>query len=377
LRKPEQSKNQRFFNIRVGVRLKERAPTRREPLRSSAGDLARKPMTAPLMRWAALLWLLLPAQSMAEPVTLKLAYFSSDRTFTYQGGIKPFVDSVNNEGSGVVTIEPHVSGALGKDVTKQLQLVLDGTADLAFVVIGMTPDRFAGTAVIELPGLFRNGREATLVYTRLIATNRLRSYGEFFVIGAFATDPESIHTRPPVATLADLNGLRIRVNNAMGAAALDKLGIKPVLMPINQAAVAIGKGTISGSMVSPHALLQFGIGRIATYHYMLNISAAPLALLMTRKRFDSLPRQAQDTIRKYSGSWLAERYSRVNAENSKKLLDQLRHDPKRRVVFPSPSDLKTADAAFNAVREQWAARAGYKALLEDAQAEIRKLQQVD
>src|SRR5580704_7467300 len=136
----------------------------------------------------ALLWLaLLPAASAAEPVKLKMAYFSSDRTTTYLAAIKPFVDSVNTEAAGLVQIDVSLSGILGKNPTQQLQLVLDGTADLAFVVPGYTPERFPDNEVIELPGLFKNMREATLVYTGLIAANALRGYDDLFVVGAFAT----------------------------------------------------------------------------------------------------------------------------------------------------------------------------------------------
>ena len=51
----------------------------------------------------ALLWLaLVPAASAAEPIKLKMAYFSSDRTTTYLAAIKPFVDSVNAEAADLV-----------------------------------------------------------------------------------------------------------------------------------------------------------------------------------------------------------------------------------------------------------------------------------
>jgi TRAP-type C4-dicarboxylate transport system substrate-binding protein len=124
------------------------------------------------------------------------------------------------------------------------------------------------------------------------------------------------------------------------------------------------------------AVFQFGIGRIANNHYMLGTSAAPLAMLMTRKRFESLPVQAQGAIRKYSGQWLAERYSREIADETRKLLDQLRIDPKRKVVMPSPSDLGTASAAFTAISEAWAASSSQnKDLLDAVRSEIRKVRQ--
>ena len=99
----------------------------------------------------------------AEPIKLKLAFFSSDRAAPFQAAIKPFMDAVNADARGLVEIELYPSGVLAKGMAAQAKLVLDGGADLAFIVPGYTPDLFPDNAVIELPGLFRDGREATYV----------------------------------------------------------------------------------------------------------------------------------------------------------------------------------------------------------------------
>jgi len=322
--------------------------------------------------------LALPTASRAEPVKLKLAYFTSDRTSTYQSGIKPFIDAVNAAGLGSVVIEPHVSGALGKDPATQLQLLLDGTADIAFVVPWLTPERFPGLSVIELPGLFRDGREATLVHAQLVADKRLKAYDDFHVISAYATDPETIHTRPKVDSLDDLSGLRIRANNPILAAALEKLGMKAMPMPVNKAAGAISAGVIDGAAVPPNVLFQFGVGRVASYHYLLKTSVAPLALLMTRKKLEALPKKAQEVILEFSGPRSVERYSESMSAENRRLLDQLRNDPKRTVIVPSARDQKTATAAFDAITRDWETQTeNNKALLEAARAEIRKLRQAE
>lgn len=310
-------------------------------------------MLTQFIRLATIAVLLLPLTATAEPIKLKLAYFSSDRASTYRAGIKPFIDAVNAAAHGVIEIEPYTSGVLGRDVAQQSQMVLDGTADIAFVTPGISPKQFPDTAVIELPGLFRDSREATMVYTKLADANLLRGYAEFVVIGAFATEPESIHTRPSVRSLEDLKGKRIRANNPMEAAALARLGMKPVMMPIHKVAVAISAGEIDGAAMPPIALAQFGIGRVANHHYMLTISTAPLALLMNRKKFERLPKTAQDVINKYRGVWLAERYSDASEADTRKLINGLRSDARRTVVDPSPSDLLRAETAFQAIADEW------------------------
>jgi TRAP-type C4-dicarboxylate transport system substrate-binding protein len=289
----------------------------------------------------------------AEPAKLKFAYFSSDRTTSYLATIKPFVDAVNSDAAGLVQIEIAFSGALGKNPTEQLKLVLDGTADLAFIVPGYTPDRFVDNQVVELPGLFGGVREATTAYSRLVAANALRGYDDLVVIGAYATEPESIHSRVPIASLDDLKGKRIRSNNPVQAKALEELGAIPVQIPVNKISEAISVGEVDGAALAASFLIEFGIARVAPHHYLLGVSSAPLAIVMNAKRFEGLSGEAQDLIRRYSGEWLAQRFIDFYEGKNREVIATLSSDPKRKVILPSQTDRERADTVFTRVVEEW------------------------
>ena len=318
---------------------------------------------------------LLPAAaSAAEPVKLKLSFFSSDNAILYIGGVKPFVDAVNSEAKGLLEIEVFFRGALGKAPAQQPQLVRDGVADIAFIVPGYTADQFPDNAVIELPGLFRDQREASLAYTRMIAANALRGYEDFVVITAFTVEPHSIHTRRPIASLDDLKGLKIRVNNPTEATTFEKLGMQAIVMPVNQIADAIGSGAIDGAALPPAMLTEFGLGRLATYHYMIHADAPSLALVMSRSKFASLPPRAQDIIRKHSGEWSVAQSNAFFEEINAKAMQQLLSDPKRHVIFPSPADRIRIDAAFSEVIDEWVANEPRnRSLLNMVRSEIGKM----
>jgi TRAP-type C4-dicarboxylate transport system substrate-binding protein len=124
-------------------------------------------------------------------------------------------------------------------------------------------------------------------------------------------------------------------------------------------------------------LFEFGIGRIASYHYLLDISAAPLALVMNRKKFDGLPKEAQDIIRKYSGEWPIAPYLASYGAVSREVMEQLTSNPRRKVIVPSAKDAKTAELAFKSVVEDWVAKSPRnKELLDMARMEIAKLRSV-
>jgi TRAP-type C4-dicarboxylate transport system substrate-binding protein len=327
-----------------------------------------------LVRCVLLAMVLLPSQVSAEPIKLKLSLVTSDRALIYLGGVKPFVDAVNAEAKGLLEIEVYFSGELGKEPAQQAQMVADGVADLAFIFPGYSPERFSDDTVIELPGLFQDTREASMAYTRLIAAGALKGYEDFYVIGAYTSPLESIHSRRPIASIVDLKGMSIRVSNATEVASLQRLGVRAITLPVNQTLEAIGNGTIDGAVLPPAMLFEFGVGRVTNCHYLLNISVSTLALVMNQKKFDSLPKAAQDIIRAHSGEWpLASFLKSYDAVDSQ-VMEQLASNPKRKIVHPTQPDLDTAKTAFKSVVDEWAAKSqDNRNRLETVQTEIAKL----
>jgi len=333
-----------------------------------------KSMFKALALSALLLFALLPSMATGEPIELKFSFFTSDRSNIYQTTIKPFVDAVNDEGKGLIGIKVYFSGAISPVLTQQPQLVADGTADMAMIVPALSPDRFGDSAAMELPGIYRDPREASLVFIRLIEAGALKGYGDFFVIDAFVSGPENVHSRKLIAAIEDLKGLTIRTNNQTQAGVLEKLGAIPVVLPINQATEAINRGKIDGAAFPPSLLFDFGIGRVTNYHFMIELGSVPIAVVMNRSKFQSLPPPAQAIIRKYSGQWLSERSATGLRSLDMQILEQLKSDPRRKVTDLSPADLERTQRIFASVVDDWAAMSPHnRELLTLVQSEIKKL----
>lgn len=331
-----------------------------------------------MLRLLAAMLIMVPALATAETIKLKLSFFTSDRSLAYQVAVKPFVDAINREGKDLLQIDVYLSGTLGK-VQKELpQLLLDGEADIAFIVPGQNPERFTDNAVIELPGLFADAREATLTYSRLVANGSLAGYQDFFVIGAYATQPETIHSRKPINSLADLKGQKIRANNPTEAIALAKLGALPVVLAFNETSPAISSGVLDGATVPTAQLFDVGIGRLTSNHYFLDTSVAPLTLMMNRKVFDRLPDEAKNLIRKYSGDWTASRFVEAYEKVDQQVFEQIKSDARRKVVMPSAADLKTSKAAFKSIIDDWTAKsARNRELFRLTEAELAIIREPD
>ncbi|MBW4092642.1 MAG: TRAP transporter substrate-binding protein DctP [Proteobacteria bacterium] len=314
-------------------------------------------------------------EAVAEEIAkLKLAMFSPSTEMTWVTTINPWANAVNAAGKGVVEVEKYPNGALGRALPQQAQMVLDGVADIAFVIPGVTPGRFPDNEVMDLPGLFGSLREATLVYTALIQQHVLRGFENYHVIGAMATSPFEIDSRSKVTSLTDRKGKKIRVTNASQALTLKELGAVPILMPVDEVPEAIERGTIDGSTEFPGAMYDFGIDRVTRYDFFLNVGVSSLTLLMNRKKFMSLSPAAQTIIRRFGGYWYADLFIKGYGAYNAALLKKMNQDPHRVESFPTVAEEARAQTVFSEVITDWEKRnTRNSALLARVRKEIDKV----
>jgi TRAP-type C4-dicarboxylate transport system substrate-binding protein len=318
-----------------------------------------------------------PTATVAEPIKLKLSYYTSDREVVYRTAVKPFVDAVNSAANGSVQIDTYLSSVLGS-YSKQAELVLNGTIDLAFVNPGLTPELFPDESVVQLPGLFRDTKEASFAYTRLVASGKMRGHEKYFTVAAIAAGPQYIHTRSPVASLGDLKARKLRSTNDIEAMTLSELGLAPKVIPINQTADAISGGEVDGTTAPPVVLVEFGLARTTRYHYLISLGVVPLLIIMNKETFDKLPPAARDIICQYSGEWLAARFTQTFAVSNELAMEQLQSDPKRVLIVPSRADLDLAQNGFRSVIDNWTAIDPHnRDMLEMLRNELAKLRAHD
>ena len=144
---------------------------------------------------------------------LKWAVFTPDSEVTFRTVMKPYAEAVQRDSKDAVVFDLFPNGALGRNPGQQPQMVIDGVADVAWIIPSYSPGRFPDTEVLELPGMFHSLRESSLVASRLAARNVLKDYGDFYIVGLWGTAPYSIHTNFPVSSIADLKGKTIRASS--------------------------------------------------------------------------------------------------------------------------------------------------------------------
>lgn len=310
---------------------------------------------------------------MAEATRIRIAFHPPAASITYQGGIRPFAEAAMRESNGALAIELCPDAKLGGLLTTQIELLDNGAADAAFVIPGFTPERFPDNFVFGIPGLFRDIVEASLVFSRVVGTGVLRGYEGYQIIGAFCTEPFSLHAKKKLTTLADLKGMKLRAANKADEIMLRQLGADARIVPGDKILASIADGKIDGTTLHAGPLYDLGISKVTAYDYFLRLGCAPLTVLMSRASFRRLPAKAQEAIARHSGEWFARNYAKRVAAHNEELLAKMRGDPTRTVTHPPQAEIDAAESAFKPIVDRWLAENPRNGrVLEAVKAEIAR-----
>jgi TRAP-type transport system periplasmic protein len=305
---------------------------------------------------------------------LDIAFHAPAHSTTFTAGLKPFADAVMRDAPGAIEIALHPDGTRGGLLTTQVQLLDSGGADAAFVIPGFTPERFPDNFVFGIPGLFRDITEATLTYSRVVTAGVLRGYGDFHIVGAFCTEPFTLHAAKKLTCLTDLNGMKLRAANGADEVMLKQLGADARIVPGDRIVSAIESGEIDGTTLHIGPLYDLGVDRVTRYDYLLRLGCAPLLILMNRSSLDRLPAPAQEAIRRHSGEAYARNYTRQVAAHHDELLAKLKADQRRTRTEPPQAEIEASNAAFKPIVDGWLAKDPRNARVFHAvKAEVAKL----
>jgi TRAP-type C4-dicarboxylate transport system substrate-binding protein len=304
---------------------------------------------------------------------LDIAFHAPAHSTTFTAGLKPFADAVMRDVPDL-EIALHPDGTRGGLLTTQVQLVDSGGVDAAFVIPGFTPERFPDNFVFGIPGLFRDITEASLTYSRVVNAGVLRGYSDFHVIGAFCTEPFTLHAAKKLTCLADLKAMKLRAANGADEIMLKQLGADARVVPGDRIVSAIENGEIDGTTLHIGPLYDLGVDRVTRYDYLLRLGCAPLLILMNRHSLDRLSAAAQDAITRHSGEAYVQNYTSRVAAHHDALLTKLRADTRRTRTEPPAEEVEASNAAFKPIVDEWLAKDPRNTRILDAvKTEVAKL----
>ena len=241
-----------------------------------------------------------------------------------------------------------------------------GIVDVAFNVHGYTPGRFLLTNVAEFPGSGDSAEVMSVAYQRLHEKQLAEhgEHGDLKVLAVFTNGPGHIFTTDrPVARVADLEGLRIRVGGGIANNVADALGVSAVLKPASESYELLSVGIVDGVFFPMEAVVNFKLTQIIRHGTLIpgGLYNTSWAVVMNRAAFDALAPEDQKIIEDLSGENLARRAGKAQDAFDRQALEQAREAG---VAMSVADDAFMAELAqrTSPLRDAWFGKIGERGL---------------
>ncbi len=248
------------------------------------------------------------AVSAAVFVSTGVAAFAADYTLTISSWTPPthginaimwpnLTKMIEDATDGRVTTELKLGLA---PPPAQMDLVMDGAADMTIIFHGYQPGRFVGTKLIELPGYEGNAEAASVAYWRVHAAHlaALDEHRGVKLVALTTHGPGQIHTNADVNTLADLDGLKTRIGGGVAGDVGAALGLVGIRVPAPKVYETLASGAADAVAMPYESRKGFKLTEVAK-----NVLEMPggfyrgsFAILMSQETFDSLPADIQAAL---------------------------------------------------------------------------------
>lgn len=259
---------------------------------------------------------LAPSLAAAQDVTLRLHQFLPPPATVPKHILKPWAARVEDATGGKLKIEHYDAMALGGRPPALMDQAIDGVADIVMTVVGYTPGRFPKTEVFELPFMMTSPVATSKAFQEMVETDLQEGeYSDVKVLGAWVHGPGVIHANRPVATVEDMEDLKVRGPTRVINDMLKELGATPVGMPLPAIPEALSKGVVGGTVipweVTPAIKLSELVGNHTEFTGDEALYTATIIMVMNKAKYDSLPADIRAAIDAESGQKLAEFASSV------------------------------------------------------------------
>ena len=182
----------------------------------------------------------------------------------------------------------------------QMDLVMDGAADLSVIFHGYQPGRFVTTKLAELPGYNGTSEAASVAHWRVYnkTLHKANEHRGVKLIGLLVHGPAQLHSNQTVTTLSQIADMKLRVPGGVGgdvAAALKATGIQ---IPASKAYEALASNTADGITIAVEARKGWRLTEVAKNMYWMpgGLYRGSFGLIMSKDVFADLPADLQTAL---------------------------------------------------------------------------------
>jgi TRAP-type C4-dicarboxylate transport system substrate-binding protein len=282
---------------------------------------------------------------------------------------------VAEESDGLISFANFPGGALNRNPVQQVDILLNGVADIAWTVLFFTPGRFPDNEVFDIPGLVTNSLEGSVAITRLVEAGALRGYDDFHVLGIFTSSPISLHATYPVESVDDMQGRNWRAAGTLATDLMTEVGAVPVSgISSVQIAEALSRGVIDGTATGWDAVRTFRVDEVADHHVNVPMGVIVFAFLMNRDAYDALSEEARAVLDANSGEAFAREFGTIFEAANEDIIADFIASEDHTLIVPEGEAMAEWQAAFQPAVDAWLdAEPGRRDLYQTVQDELEAI----
>ena len=204
--------------------------------------------------------------------------------------------------NGEITFKMFAGGVLGseKEVIEQAQI---GAVQMARVSLGIVGPVVPDVNVFNMPFVFRDHEHMRKVIDGEIGQEILDKItnSEFNLVALAWMDggTRSLYTKKPVRSLADLKGMKIRVQgNPLFIDMMNAMGGNGIAMDTGEIFSALQTGVIDGAENNPPTLLEHNHFQNAKYFTLTSHLILPEPVVMSKTTWNKLTPDQQALVKK-------------------------------------------------------------------------------
>ena len=236
------------------------------------------------------------------------AYAEAEYTLVFSSWVPPthninaqmlpnIIDMIEEATDGRVTGEVRMGIA---PPPAQMDLVLDGAVDVAYVFHGYQPGRFVSYKLVELPGVDTTAEAASVAYWNLFENYlaELNEHRGVKVIGLHTHGPGQLHTNTPVNSLADMAGLKLRMPGGVASEVGTALGTTGIQVPAPKVYETLASNAADGVMMTIDSRQGFRLTEVAPNYYEMpgGFFRGSFAYIMNEDTFADLPEDLRTAL---------------------------------------------------------------------------------
>ena len=239
-----------------------------------------------------------PASGGIEPIELTI-YSPGNENSVPTKTIIEYARLVNEASDGAITLDVHHSNELGSDA-ESIESTRMGTIDLIFAGTSGFTSFYEKAKVLDLPFLFDSAEQAYEVTNSEIGEQIFSGLEEFGLVFLSEGDNGMRHistTNRPVHTAADVQGLKIRVQDMKSQTdMMNYLGGIPVAMSYGDVYTSLQTGIIDGTENNETALTTGKHGEVCKVYSVDQHAMIPDVLIMSEKVWKQISPEDQQII---------------------------------------------------------------------------------